>query len=129
MEFIPIRSFDNYISANLVLSRLLNEGINCYLKDENTITIFPVLGNAIGGIKICVVDDDVQRATELLNQFDEDEKISCPKCSSKNYHLEVQTNNTSNWILATLSWALTSFALKGKQVYHCYNCSYESDKL
>ncbi len=30
------------------------EGINCWLKDENTVTIDPILTNAIGGIKLMV---------------------------------------------------------------------------
>jgi len=129
MEFIPIRSYDNYIKANLVISKLLEENINCYLKDENISTIFPVLGNAIGGIKICVAEVDVAKAKELLLKFEEEEKITCPNCGSRNVYYEVENRNVSNWILAIASWFLASYALKGKEVYHCYTCDFKFDKL
>ncbi len=129
MEFIPIRSYDSYVKANLVIAKLQEQDIHCYLKDENITTILPILGNSIGGIKICVAENDITKAKELLNQFEEDEKITCSKCGSKNVHYEVENGNVSNWLLAIASWFLASYALKGKEVYHCYTCDYKFDKL
>ena len=54
MNFIQVRSYDNYIYANIVLSMLQDSGINCHLKDEYTITIDPLLSPALGGIKLMV---------------------------------------------------------------------------
>jgi hypothetical protein len=51
MNFIQVRSYDNYIYAHIVLSMLQDAGINCYLKDEYTITIDPLLSPALGGIR------------------------------------------------------------------------------
>ena len=66
MDFIQIRSFDNYISAHIVMSMLQDDGINCHLKDEYTLTIDPFLSPALGGIKLMVADSQVERALELL---------------------------------------------------------------
>ena len=33
-----------------MLTRLQSEGVECYLEDENTVTIDPMLSGAIGGI-------------------------------------------------------------------------------
>jgi hypothetical protein len=66
MDFIQIRSFDNYISAHIVMAMLQDDGINCHLKDEYTLTIDPLLSPALGGIKLMVADSQVQRALELL---------------------------------------------------------------
>ncbi len=129
MEFIPIKSFDNYISANLLLSKMLDAGINCYLKDEFTVTIDPILSNAIGGIKLCVVDFDLVRAKELLAIFEEEQKITCPKCGSKSVQYIVQPKNPANWLFAIASWFLTSYALKGKEIYYCFDCKYEFDTI
>lgn len=68
MNFIQVRSYDNYIYAHIVLSMLQDSGINCYLKDEYTITIDPLLSPALGGIKVMVADSQLERALELLEQ-------------------------------------------------------------
>ena len=52
MELVTVRTFNNYISANILLAKLRNGGIECYLKDEYTVTMDPFLTNAVGGIKV-----------------------------------------------------------------------------
>ena len=52
MNFIIAQVYSNYIDANIIMGRLEEEGINCWLKDENTVTIDPILTNAVGGIKL-----------------------------------------------------------------------------
>lgn len=71
----------------------------------------------------------LQRAKQLLVVFEEEQKIACPKCGSKTVEYIVQPQNPANWLLAIASWFLTSYALKGKEVYHCFNCKYEFDSL
>ena len=66
MDYIQVRSYDNYIYAHIVLSMLQDAGINCYLKDEYTITIDPLLSPALGGIKVMVARTQVERALEIL---------------------------------------------------------------
>ena len=66
MDFIQVRSYDNYIYAHIVLSMLQDSGINCHLKDEYTITIDPLLSPALGGIKLMVAGSQLERALELL---------------------------------------------------------------
>jgi len=67
MNFVVIQSYDNYIPAHIALGRLREEFINCYLQNENSVTIDPFLSNAIGGIKLMVAEEQVQRAIDLLN--------------------------------------------------------------
>ena len=43
MEYVLIRQYDNYVSANIDMGTLQEEGISCWLKDENTVTIDPLL--------------------------------------------------------------------------------------
>ncbi|PWT71476.1 MAG: hypothetical protein C5B59_18050 [Bacteroidetes bacterium] len=70
MNFVHLRSFDNYVNANIQLGMLQDEGINCHLQDEYTITIDPLLSNAIGGMKLMVYESQVQRAMRLLEKVD-----------------------------------------------------------
>jgi len=70
MKFVLLCSFDNYIPAHIALGRLKEEFINCYLQDEYSVTIDPFLSNAIGGIKLMVVETQIERAREILENRD-----------------------------------------------------------
>ena len=70
MNFIQLRSFDNYISAHISLTMLQDAGINCHLKDENIITLDPFLSPALGGMKLMVYPTQAERAVELLAAAD-----------------------------------------------------------
>ncbi len=54
MDLITIRTFQNYFFAHILLTKLRSVGIECYLKDEFTVTTDPFLSNALGGIKLVV---------------------------------------------------------------------------
>ena len=71
MSFIAISAYDNYIPAHIALGRLKEQYINCYLQDEYTVTIDPLLSNAVGGIKLMVAETQAERALEILNTVPE----------------------------------------------------------
>lgn len=130
MELVTVRTFSNYISANLLLSKLRNGGIECYLKDENTVTMDPLLTYAVGGIKLVVKKEDTEEVLKILQQFDEDymQTAVCPKCGSHKIEL-VPKRNTANIVTAILSWIFSSYAVSAENVYQCGNCGYESSTL
>lgn len=68
MDFVELRSFDNYIYAHITLSMLQDAGINCHLKDEYMVTLDPFLSPAMGGMKLMVYPSQAQRAIELLQE-------------------------------------------------------------
>jgi len=70
MKLITVRSYNDYISAHIIMGRLNEENITCYLQDEHSVTIGPFLSNVIGGIKLMVPEPQVERALELLNEFE-----------------------------------------------------------
>lgn len=70
MKFVLLCSFDNYIPAHIALGGLKEEFINCYLQDEYSVTIDPFLSNAIGGIKLMVVETQLERAREVPENQD-----------------------------------------------------------
>jgi hypothetical protein len=67
MDFILLRKYDDYISAHIDLGRLESEGIRCWLKNENLVTIAPFLTMATGGIHLMVAESQAARALEILN--------------------------------------------------------------
>src|SRR6187402_2200089 len=104
MEMVTVKTFDNYFTANIILTRLKQEGIQGYLLDENSVTIYPALANSLGGIKLNVDMEDAAVATELLRQFDEEylKSVVCPKCGTNHFVL-FSRPVASNFITAIFS--------------------------
>ena len=130
MELVTIRAFDNYFSANILLTRLRDAGVQCYLKDEYTVTLDPLLSNAIGGIKLVIRKEDLPEVTELLQSFDNDYKmaVQCPKCGSNDIIL-VPKAGVENMITAISTWLFSSYAISAENVYKCNQCGFESETL
>ena len=59
-------SSDLYVKAHIDKGMLEEESISCFLQDEYTVTIDPLLSNAVGGIKLLVHQAQVARAEEIL---------------------------------------------------------------
>lgn len=130
MDFVTIRTFQNYFTAHILLAKFKDAGINCFLKDEFTVTVDPILSNAIGGIKLIVKKEDAEEANLLLQEFDEAYRQTavCPKCGSKTIEL-VPKQTTANIATAILTWLFGSYAISAKNVYKCASCGYESENL
>jgi len=126
MDFVLLQSFDNYIDAHIVLGRMEEEGIQCWLKDENTITVTPFFNNAVGGIKLMVDEQQMEKANELLNQFQQEKKnkLSCPACGSHDIEL-IASRKPMNVLGALVTWLTGKYALSLENVWHCFNCHKE----
>ena len=68
MDLITVRTFQNYFSAQILLTKLRSAGVECYLKDEFTVTMAPFLSNGLGGIKL-VVKNKPRVKNNFLNIF------------------------------------------------------------
>jgi len=136
---VTLRTFDNYVTAHIVKSKLEAEGIHCVLKDENTITLQWHIGNAIGGIKLQVPADQVHIADHILQEteqeaqqqsetigFWDDEDMDqldpnnriCIHCGSRNTRKEDYSKKPT-----MLTWLLLGFPLFFKSdKWHCFHC-------
>lgn len=130
MELITLRAFDNYFTANITLTKLHAAGIECYLKDEYTVTIDPMLSNAIGGIKLVVKKEDVDTVRQLLQQYDEEylKWATCPRCGSNSF-THVPRPGVANFVTAIFTWLFSNYAVAPDYVYRCGNCGLESERL
>jgi predicted RNA-binding Zn-ribbon protein involved in translation (DUF1610 family) len=127
MDFVILETFDNYIDAGLMLGRFEEAGINCWLKDEQTATLNPILTNVIGGIKLMVAEEDSNEATEILNALKEIKRKSfaCPKCGSHNIEYITSNRKAANLVTSLLTWMLGNYAIGLEQVWHCFDCNEE----
>lgn len=130
MEMVTVKTFDNYFTANIILSKLQQAGIDCYLVDETTATLYPVLLNAIGGIKLTVKIEDVEEAGKLLEKFEEEylHSVKCPSCGGNNIKL-IARQGAGNFTTAILTWLFSSYAVAPEKIYQCQDCQYESATL
>lgn len=130
MSFVAVQSFSNYIDAHIILGRLKEEGIDCWLKNEATATIIPVWTTAIGGIQLMVVESQLQQAGVVLQRIAEEKMTSrlCPQCFSHNIEYINTMRKPLNWLSAAITFFLGDLALMPEQRYHCFHCEAEFDR-
>ena len=58
----------NVGEAEIAASALDAAGIECHLADENVVGVAWNMSQAVGGVKLLVRDEDLERAQEVLNQ-------------------------------------------------------------
>jgi len=131
MEFINIRSYDNYINANMQLGMLQEQDINCYIKDEQTITIDPLLSPAIGGMKLMVAEVQVERALKILEEAETAwlETVPCPSCGSLSLKKVVETKHFDTTWGKLKSLLANGQATEVKTFYTCTNCNHVFDEI
>ncbi|MBM2817155.1 MAG: hypothetical protein HW421_3917 [Ignavibacteria bacterium] len=136
MELITIKTFENSFEANLLKSRLEDEGIECFLFDENTVSIMPFYNVAVGGIKLKINEADIDKARDIFEDINHtlltDERnnaIRCPKCDSNDIILGFKSiKSITGIILFVYSLLFLLFPIYYKKLYKCKNCGEEFRK-
>lgn len=136
-----LKEYDNYITAHILKARLEEEGIPCFLKDEHTVVMQWHLSRALGGIKLQVRGEDLDRAKAYVKeweaealaeqetpgfwetdteQLDPNNRI-CIHCGSKNTR-SIDFDKKP----AFISWLLLGFPIGVKSnKWHCFHCGKE----
>ncbi len=137
-QLVTIRTFDNYIAAHLAKERLEQQGIPAYLKDELTITMNWLWNNALGGIKLQVLETNVAKANAIIeadeaafeeqqdqNAFEKEDKSAfdpnnkiCIYCGSKNTK---PAGYNKSWAYAAILFLGFPIAKKTDK-WHCFHC-------
>jgi phage FluMu protein Com len=125
MDFKLVATYDNFMVANMALGMLQQNEINCHLKDENIVTIDPLLNPAVGGIKLMVGDNDYAAAVVLLKEAEENyvKEIACPKCKVHALSIEEKINKPEGfWAKLKNQIAYGQSSTYVKQ-YRCSACN------
>ena len=123
MGFVLIKRFDNSIDAHLFRISLENEGIECFLVDEEIVTINPLYSNAVGGIKAKVRQEDLERTLDFLKSIEKEQVIACPSCGSKDIHLDYTSKKAlPHWIASLFSLLTVTYPITGKMFNTCKAC-------
>jgi Zn finger protein HypA/HybF involved in hydrogenase expression len=147
-KFITVLTVTFPHEVAVIRGRLEAEGITCFVKDEMTVQVNPFYSNAIGGVKLQVLESDLNQAVEILKEtgyikekklqnFDEPSQINehsnnqhrtekgvaiiCPICGSE----EVVKTKKTGWLflLTSLLFMCPTPFLQRK--YYCFNCKQE----
>ncbi|RYU91550.1 DUF2007 domain-containing protein [Mucilaginibacter terrigena] len=133
-----IITFEHYYDpmlAHIIRTKLEDNGIHCFIADENTLVVNPILNNAIGGIKLKIFARDLERCREILAQsgdlheqdhFEIDEEthspVICPYCGSSNVNYGPATEKKANWLVMIISMLLMVMPFYARKAWHCFNC-------
>ena len=104
--------------------RLEAGGVPAYIQDENMVQMDWLYSNAIGGVRVQISEDDVDRAAEILREAPLESAPAgmpaCPKCASTNTAPDETPRR-----LAFLSLLLAGFPfLFSKTRWRCADCNH-----
>ena len=91
-DLVSIRQLRDLHEALLAKGVLDSAGIECFLVDDNIVRMDWFISNLVGGVKLCVKQEDAEAALDLLEEpipeeFEVEgvgkyEQPRCPKCQS-----------------------------------------------
>jgi hypothetical protein len=71
MQIIRLKSCSNAFEAKMLKDILDNEGIECFLTNENFTSVFPVFNGMYGtGIQLMIKEEDYEKASKLIEQIE-----------------------------------------------------------
>lgn len=114
MKLLTVKVFDNAIEAHIWKSKLEEEGILCFLFDENIVNIYHT--NLVGGVKLKIREQDIEQAKQVFLEAGDEAVRICPNCLSVN----VQNYSPKNKWKAL--WLVLTNTFSGKQYQQCQDC-------
>jgi hypothetical protein len=108
--------------ADLLCMKLEAGGVESFIPDMNTAQVNPFYSGAMGGIRVQIHEQDLDKAREIL--ADEGAKIEglyCPQCGSSN--IEYQRFSKRFAVLSLLLLGIP--LLSAQQGYVCRECRHE----
>lgn len=88
-KFYTIAAFEYVADVQILKGKLESEGIDVFLRDENTLNSDPLISNAIGGVKLQVYSSDKEKALKIYNAIrayavdSQGNSIVCPNCKAE----------------------------------------------
>jgi len=121
---LTVATFSKPEEAHMLRLRLEAGGVPAYIQDENMVQTDWLYSNAIGGVRVQIDEDDVDRAKEILQDPGIDVEPAgmpaCPKCSSANTKPDELPRRVS-----FLSMMLAGFPfLFSKTRWRCTHCKH-----
>lgn len=135
-KIVVFQTFADPIKANIVKGLLNSYEIECFLSDENIVTLNALYSNAVGGVKLNVFEKDTDRISAILKSenilpetesFSEEEKykVICPNCHSANVSYGGSVKRKFGYRDIFFSFLLMIYPISMRKAYHCFDCGHE----
>ena len=131
MSIITLKTFDNSIEVYLLKSKLESENIECFVIDENMITLNPLFANAVGGIKLNINGEDLQKAQAVINDIETQKNnsevvnLKCSNCNSEDFYDFKSFRGFRGILSLLLTLSFVVYPIFYKRVYKCKSCGKE----
>jgi rubredoxin len=130
--FQKVAAFQYSSEAIIFKGKLESEGIQVFMRDNNTVDSNPIYSNAIGGVKLYVKTIDFEKAQKSLSEVskysidDDGESIKCPNCGAE----KLDFSSTIKDIKSFLAFLFSCLIMLGipfytKYKYKCEECNFE----
>ena len=129
--FKLIRSYQYSSEAIIFKGKLESEGIEVFMRDNNTVDTNPLYSNAVGGVKIFVKNEDFAEANDILSQVseysldEESQLIKCPKCGAEQIIMITSINDLKSFFSFIFSLLFVLMPFYSKHKYKCNSCKFE----
>ncbi|MFP9114862.1 DUF2007 domain-containing protein [Flavobacterium sp. RHBU_3] len=131
-QFIKIASFQYSAEALILKGRLEADGVEVFMKNNNTIDADPLMSNAMGGVQLFVRAEDAVKAKQVLEDIsryavdNSGNPMNCPNCDAAEVEV-MSTVRNGKGLLGFLFGTLLLGTLPPfiKYKYHCNNCGHE----
>lgn len=118
-----IATYSTLDEAYLARMKLEGSGVEAFLSDEAVVTMYWLYSHAVGGVKLKVRDEDIERAKEILEIEPMEEGIvKCPHCGS-----ERVAYRKMSW-MSFLSWFAGLLLPIPSSKIDCLNCKRSFDQ-
>ena len=131
--FELIGSYQYTAEAIIIKGKLESEGIEVFMRDNNTVDANPLYSNAIGGVKLFVNRDDYLTAKDiisLVSQYSSDDNnklIKCSNCGGEKIDMVTSIKDLKSLSVYIFSLLLGSLPFYSKHKYKCRKCNFEFD--
>lgn len=137
-NIVVYQTFSDPIHANIVKGLLDAHGIQCFLSDENIVSVNALYAQAVGGVKLNVFEKDIRLIDSILTSMvpepdiDTAEKkekgIVCPNCHSTNVAYGGSVKRKFGLWNIIISIFLMIYPFYMRKTYHCFDCDHEFKK-
>ena len=126
MAIVQLTTCDSLTHAYFIKNNLENDGIECILTNEIITTLVPYFNGMMNaGVQVMINEEDLQKASNLIEKSESFESVVCPVCNSTNIEFSFGKKKKGKILGILLSLlALIPFG-NIKRNFYCKDCKAE----
>ena len=130
-QFTFLSSYTYSSEAQIFKGLLESNGIDVFLRDNHTVDADPLVSNAVGGVKLFVKTQDLDRAKTILSEVrqcsvDENgQPVKCPNCGAQKAEMVTSYKEKKTFFALIASFFLGGLPLYANHHYQCAECGSE----